>query len=259
MCRLPKLRRSITYLFGLACGMYQNRFYTEMLLAAADVSPTEAKSINYRGKARTLSASNFTFQVTGQNGPIGKAIDYKGLPFYLGKHAFFRINACNYCRDVFAEAADACYMDAWLPEYQEDLKGNSLVLVRNPAVQSLFEDARTGGSLAIDSIPIAKVIQSQKGHVHRKREAISMRMGTRETVPGRDNHHGFLQRSAWWLQKRTQGRSKRAWARYGRYGLTVFWLAMLDLLMLQETLDWTSRIAHMPQRLWRKVHTFTRG
>jgi hypothetical protein len=38
----------------------------------------------------------------------------------------------------------------------------------------------------------------------------------------------------WYLERRTQRRSKIAWAKYGRkYGLLAFWLSITDVLVLQ--------------------------
>ena len=32
-------------------------------------------------------------------------------------NGYFQLPGCSHCDDIFAECADAVFMDAWLPEY----------------------------------------------------------------------------------------------------------------------------------------------
>lgn len=43
-----RLRKRVSFVFGLACGMYQNTFYTEMLLDVSGVDRDTIESIEYR-------------------------------------------------------------------------------------------------------------------------------------------------------------------------------------------------------------------
>ena len=253
MNRLPKLREAIAYVFGLACGMYQNRFYTELLLATTGVAAGEPKRINYRAKATSGSASNFNFQVTGSDGPIGKKVPYQGLPYYLGKNGFFRINACNYCMDVFADTGDACFMDAWLPECRQDLLGNSLVVVRNPALLVLFAEAQRAGTLTLNAIPIEKAVQSQKGHVLRKRQLIDIRLGKKNG--GLTKSIQLLPaRLEWRLQYAVQQKSKTVWTEAREHGAQVsFWRAMRPLTVLVSVQQFFSRVVGLTLRVTNKA------
>lgn len=232
MKRVPAIGRSVRYLFGLACGMYQNRFYTELLCDASGIHPRHANRIQYRIKARVGMASNYRFQVTAHNGQEGKTIEYQGLPYYLGRNAFFRVNACNYCRDVFAEAADACFMDAWLPEYQPHLQGASIVLVRNPNLLPLLDLKSDRAGLCLNQIGIERVITSQRGHVRRKRYLLDMRQGKHvDPVSGR--RFSVSDRLAWLIQWRVQTRSKLVWASLaGHHGYQEFMRSVWDLRFL---------------------------
>lgn len=226
----PRVARSLCYVLGLACGMYQNRMYTELLVAKAGVTASDSASLSYRVKPAEGPANNYGFQVTTRDGKVLPVIPYRGLPHFLGVNAFFRLNACNYCMDVFAEAADACFMDAWLPGYREDARGTSLVLVRNPRLAEVLATmAASVPGVVTEPISIEEVAASQRGHVRRKRQLITMRTGHQSSSAR------WSEKLDWWLQRRTQQRSKWAWARFGRrYGLGAFWLAMADICALQK-------------------------
>jgi len=164
---VPKLKNKVPFVLGLACGMYQNTFYTEMLLTSSGIDYRNVTKIEYRRKSDGAPPSDYRFQGTDNRGP-GEELAYHGLPYYLGSNAFFRLNACNFCMDVFAETADACFMDAWLPEYSKEAKGTSLVVIRNKLLNDLFQHGNLENTIYIAPIAPEKVIASQSGHVRRK-------------------------------------------------------------------------------------------
>jgi hypothetical protein len=89
---------------------------------------------------------------------------------------YFTLNACNFCDDIFSELADAAFMDAWLPEYSQDWRGTSIVLVRAPDIQKLIEAGQTTNELTLTPLAIERVIQSQAGVVFQKRKKLSDRL-----------------------------------------------------------------------------------
>ena len=52
----------------------------------------------------------------------------RGLFGYLWVNEVGGLRSCLFCDDVFAELADATFMDAWLPEYAADRCGTNLVI-----------------------------------------------------------------------------------------------------------------------------------
>jgi len=245
----PRLRKRVPFVLGMACGMYQNTFYTEILLSQSGVDREHIENIEYRRKSGGGTPSDYRFRGTDNRGP-GREIPYHGLPFYLGIHAFFRLNACNFCMDVFAEAADACFMDAWLPVYRQETKGTSLVVLRNSELSELFYQGQSVGELHLEEIDPKEVVLSQRGHVRRKRELIYMR---REVQVPKDAiliKPTIMEKVNWWLEKRTQTRSKRAWAEYGRkYGRFTFWLALSDVLLMQNMIKYATKTVTLPNRI----------
>ncbi len=215
---MPKVARNFRYQLGLACGGYQNRSYTELLLAAGGIDRRAPRRIHYRGKDPARRAIDYFFQAEDSAGRPGRRLHNGGLPGFLGLNGYFRMNACNHCRDVFAEAADACFMDAWLPEYMRDARGTSLVLLRNPELAAILEEGREAGEIALAPLPVEKVLASQAGVVARKRGKPASGIGAR-----------LRER----LKQRSQERSKRAWTRWGGRHRAFFWLAMADLVIPQ--------------------------
>lgn len=233
MRTLPKLERSIVYVMGLACGMYQNRMYTELLARASGVAPNHVKSVRYRVKSQGESASNYGFVAEAMDGTSGKVVPYQGLPLRLGRNGYFRCNACNFCTDVFAENADACFMDAWLPEYMSESCGTSLVIARSKSMSRHLEGLIASGKASAQEIDIEQVILSQRGQVRRKRRLIAMRLNDGAPLM---NQSTIRDRFEWWLQRRIQQRSRLAWANYGNpHGLIAFHAAMLHLILIQQS------------------------
>ena len=246
------LRKRIPFVFGLVCGMYQNTFYTEMLLAKSGVDRKHIVNIQYRRKSDSAPPSDYRFRGT-DNRRHGKEIPYRGLPYYLGKNAYFRLNACNFCMDVFAETADACFMDAWLPAYRQEPKGTSLVVIRNREVSELFQQGLGEGEIWIDEISPEEVIASQGGHVRRKRELIYMRRGMREPDDTGRAKPTVVEKVNWLLQRRAQKRSKTAWANYGRkWGRFAFWVHMIDIMLTQSMLANMVKMISLSKRFIRK-------
>lgn len=206
----PILKDKVKFVFGLACGMYQNVFYTDLLLAESGINKDEVASISYRVKSDIGPANNYGFQATDIKGKIGKLIPYKGLPYYLGKHAFFRQNACNFCMDVFAEAADACFMDAWLPCFRLVPEGTSLIVIRNKNLSELFLQDESYAEIQVNKIDLDEIVQSQKGHVRRKREIINIRNKT-NNYKNNNKILFLIERINWLTQSYLQHTSKFVW------------------------------------------------
>lgn len=89
---------------------------------------------------------------------------------------YFTPNACNFCDDSFAELADVCFMDVWLPEYSADWRGHSIILVRKNSLSKMLKKASENNSISIKPLSIAKVIKSQTGVLKSKRADMNQRV-----------------------------------------------------------------------------------
>jgi|MTBAKSStandDraft_1061840.scaffolds.fasta_scaffold08850_4 coenzyme F420-reducing hydrogenase beta subunit len=247
---LKHLRSRIPVVLGTACGMYQNTFYTELLAEQSGIPHKQLGEIRYRIKNANRPPNDYAFQAKDKKGSLGAELHYRGLPCFLGRHAFFRFNACNFCKDVFAEAADAVFMDAWLPAYRHDPRGTSFVVIRNAELNDMLLQGQSVGGVQIKQISPEDIVLSQKGHKRRKRELIYMRQKVQELMNVSITKPTMAEKMNWWLQRRIQRRSKTAWAKYGRkYGRFAFWLALTDLLLMLNVIKYVQKLSNLPKRL----------
>lgn len=210
-----KLKERITVLIGLVCGQMKSKHYTTYLSELANASG-KLQRVNYRGKSPDKPASNFCFHCINQENTEGKVFWNDGVS-EAWTNRWFTPNPCNYCDDVFAELADVALMDAWLPEYSNDSRGTSLMLVRSPAILNLVHEATANDKVNISNIPVDKVIQSQVGVLNVKRKLLSYRLYlvTRRSliVPNKrvnpSKKIGFLNQKEVELKMRMQEKSKQ--------------------------------------------------
>jgi hypothetical protein len=91
-------------------------------------------------------------------------------------HALFQLQACDFCDDIFAETADICFGDAWLPQYEGEWRGTNVVLCRSEKLQPLLDDGLARGTITIEPITVADAAQSQAGNFRHRREGLSLRL-----------------------------------------------------------------------------------
>jgi coenzyme F420 hydrogenase subunit beta len=209
--RNKKLREQIVVTIGLTCGQLKSRHFTDYVAALAGVRG-EVTGVRYRGKSPDRPASNFYFSFTTADGEERKIFWTEGIS-EAWTNRWFTPAACNYCDDVFAECADVTCMDAWLPEYSQDSRGTSLVLVRSPAVREVVERGR---EVRLDSIPVERVIQSQAGVVAVKRRHLACRLyldpqgvPEKRVAPGRPKNPFLRQEVV--LKERMRALSRDLW------------------------------------------------
>jgi len=169
----PLLKQRIRFVLGLVCGQLKSSFYTRYIASLAGVDGP-LKHCFYRKKDTNQPANNFTFTCEGVSGKTGSIRWNEGVA-QVWTSRWFTPLACNFCDDVFAELADATFMDAWLPQYAQDPKGTGLVLVRNPEIRSLLEET-IGEGTSLEHISIEDIIRSQAGVVAIKRKHLAYRL-----------------------------------------------------------------------------------
>ena len=161
-----KLQASIRLIIGLVCGQMKSRHFVEYLCHKSGLSGYPS-SISFRHKRLDRPANDIAFRFVWENHrslDIGRT---EGVARLWGER-WFTLEACDYCDDVFAECADAAFMDAWLPEYAADPRGHSLLLVRNPMLLPIVNPARNTG-LSLEPINPQAILASQAGVIHQKR------------------------------------------------------------------------------------------
>ncbi|WP_221250097.1 Coenzyme F420 hydrogenase/dehydrogenase, beta subunit C-terminal domain [Desulfuromonas versatilis] len=260
---LPRLRRRIVYTLGLTCGHMPNRLYTEYLASISGIPPGHLASAKYRLKENTGRAGNFKFQAVAKNGCVGVAIPFSKIS-NIWSDGYFQVNACNYCDDVFAEVADATFMDAWLPEYSHDPQGHSLIVVRHSALIPIFDEGVRAGGCHLKSLPVSKIVESQSGVIENKRTLLGARLHAaskrgchvpvKRSVPDAYTYRRFRRKVE--TQFAIQEASKGLWPILGPRYLFAYRLYLWTLslpLKLGRTSDRALRVLKSPSLLLRFI------
>ncbi len=172
--RNKKLRERVVVTVGLVCGQLKSKNYAAYLAALTGLKGMPIK-VSFRGKDLEQPAWNYYFSCTNKDG-TGCCLCRDESTTEVWENRWFTLNACNYCDDIFAECADATFMDAWLPEYSKDSQGTNLVLVRSPLVQEVVEQGCRSREIHLDPLPIGRVVQSQAWVVATKRRHLAYRL-----------------------------------------------------------------------------------
>ena len=158
-----KLRDRIHVVLGLVCGKQQSKYYAQRVSRMAGMTEPPV-SVCFRNKREGIPATNIIFSAFSNNDTKSEIQGTDGVS-KLWTDGVYTLKSCYYCDDVFAECADASFMDAWLPEYFRDSKGTSLVIIRKPEIV-LQEDT-------LHEIPIDQIIRSQQGALFAKRDGLA--------------------------------------------------------------------------------------
>lgn len=183
---LPKLAERIVLVLGLVCGQMKSRGFTDYLVRASGLAPREVTRVRYRCKVADGTANDFEFHAMTPEGTriLPRRSSAYNTTWMTGQ---FKLRACDFCDDAFAEAADAALMDAWAPAYAKDPLGTSIVLTRSAQVEELIDGGTQRSELSLAPYSIERVIEGQSGVLIPKRRLLSNRLwlahGSGDRVP----------------------------------------------------------------------------
>lgn len=264
MRKIPVLRRSIRYTFGLVCGHLPNAFYTEYLARLSGCEAGDIGSVSYRGKNPSGPANNFLFRAASKSGHLGQPVPFYGAISSAWVSRQFQLNACNFCDDLFAEVADASFMDAWLPEYMADPQGHSIVTLRNPEVMAVLERGQQLGGCSFERIAVEKVAASQETQWEGK----SARLQVQMALAKRQNKKipplrrvpklglNYILGAKVLLQNSLQELSKRCWVEKRGEALDKYVSGInrhIFLLSVISNVERVLRVVKDPVRIYRKL------
>jgi coenzyme F420 hydrogenase subunit beta len=179
--KIPKLKRRIKYVLGLTCGHQCSRYFAEYICSMGGGDPSGLREIVFRTKDLSQPASNhgIRFRSGAGRNEVSKQVFWRDGAGFAYSTGYFQLPGCFYCDDVFAECADAVFMDAWLREYIKDPGGTNLFLVRNIQMNKMVKSEIGKVRIAVRNLPINKIICSQRDALDQKRKQIS----TKDTTP----------------------------------------------------------------------------
>lgn len=171
--KYKRLDRKLRFSFSLVCGQLPNAAYTELLSSCSGLNESDLGTVDYRNKENTTSASNYVFVPEDKSGNKGQPLYWVEQPSYLWENSFFIHTACRFCDDLYGRTADAVFMDAWLPGISQKPEGHSLVVIRDPEIDAVFQQGKAAGLCEISPVSIDDVLTSQRTQIIKKTEMLS--------------------------------------------------------------------------------------
>lgn len=174
--RMPRLKKNIPVVLGLVCGQQRGKGLAEYLVRRAGLPMESVRRISFREKRETQPASSSHFAVWTDEDIFPRCVERNDGYNLAWGQSYFKQDACNYCDDIFAELADAVFMDAWLPGFHEDPRGTSIVTARSPLCRDLLFSGMQSGALRMTPLDIRQVIRSQEGCLRLKRDGAALQI-----------------------------------------------------------------------------------
>ncbi len=176
----PILRQRIKFTVAIVCGHMKSSLWTEMLAWYAGVSPGNIKEFRHRSKLEdpSFEIRKYLFFVKSVSGGQ-RVLDSADVPGGKFNSGAFMANACNYCDDVVGETADISLGDAWLPRYETDKLGNSLIVCRNKLLDQILQDGQASGELLLSQCTPKDALWAQAGGFRQRGEGLAYRLSLR--------------------------------------------------------------------------------
>lgn len=162
----PDLANRILFHVGIFCGGTPNFLATEYMLRRLNIRVEEVKRIAYRGEGWPGKLL-IELKDMHNNRKSSFLLPY---PDYVARYAFrsFLPYRCTLCADGFSNFADVSCGDPWLPEYEGDNLGNSLIVTRNNIGERLIRGAYDEGKIQITKIKRTRALHAQKDLIQLK-------------------------------------------------------------------------------------------
>lgn len=170
----PIFRKRIVFTIGIICGGLKSAFFSDYLADKAG-SHTGYLSPRFRVKDPSSSANDYSYQCIDERTEDLKKIKMRSVGDMWGS-GYFKALACDVCDDVTTELADVSLGDAWLPEYQNDGKGQNVIVTRSKLADDLIREGIRSGSLAVTPLPLRDFLRSQRGSFNHRHIALKYRL-----------------------------------------------------------------------------------
>lgn len=196
-------RRAIAFTVGLICGHQKSTKYVEAIAWEHGIRPGSLRSVDFRKKLEGKPADEYITELTAQTDDGEVVLTKEASEVFVSSwsHGFFKSKFSDFTDDLFNETADVALGDAWLPQYSNDHRGTSLVIVRNPVIAELIRGGIASGDLKLETLSSDEVIRSQPGLVRHAFDELPYRLF-------RANRRGD-----WTPRKRLQASNDLPWTR----------------------------------------------
>lgn len=256
-----KLKNRIIYSVGLVCGQLKNKNFTDYISKLSGMKD-KINEVSYRNNSGDQPANNFYYYFNNNN--KNSQIYWSGGISKVWTNRWFTYNSCSFCDDTFAELADVTLMDAWLPEFTFDYKGNNLLVVRNKEIDNILSIGKNNNKIKLDDIDAEKVIKSQQGVIDIKRKKLSYRLALAEEnygfVPNKraeaSKNIDFFSKKEIEYKDKMQKESKKKWEKFKNNEISFdeFENEMDEILNGLSNWIRFRKLISLPKRVTRKIY-----
>ena len=179
-CEDEVIKSRIKYTFGIICGGMKSANQSKIIGWQLGIKPENLVAIDFRRKHKDKPAGYKIYQVWSN---IDDKERYKDAGEIYGTDwgsGYFKPKACDYCDDVVGETADISFGDSWLPRFESDPRGTSLIIVRNTELLNLLERYFKSKKITLYDLTPEDVVKAQEGGFRQRRDALSYRIAKKE-------------------------------------------------------------------------------
>jgi coenzyme F420 hydrogenase subunit beta len=160
------LRDKIVLHIGLFCNHTPNFLGTELYLKKVNVKKDEVIKLDYRGDGWPGFMSVYQKD--------GSTKNFTNYWSFASSYLFYP-ERCLMCNDGICELADISFGDAWLPEFQDDKIGTSIIVSKNEIGEKIIQEMVSKNKINLSSIHVKKVMKSQSEMIYFKKKNIKAR------------------------------------------------------------------------------------
>ncbi|WP_321996241.1 Coenzyme F420 hydrogenase/dehydrogenase, beta subunit C-terminal domain [Draconibacterium orientale] len=158
----PILKEQIPFLVGIICGGIKSNFFSEYLASKMGVEKQNIRNPQFRIKDLKSTAGDYSYGCIDKSNNQKRQIKMRSVGDMWGT-GIFKANACDFCDDVTTELADISLGDAWIPPYNKDGQGTSIIVTRSPIADQLIKSGIKNRTLTVEPLELNSFLASQQG------------------------------------------------------------------------------------------------
>lgn len=227
-----KFKEHIFAYWGLYCSSGRTFNLTDYVLKQRGIAKQDIRYFAYRDEG-CLGSLVVKYQPDGksvmeatdssfQNAPSNSERVYKErYGSYYNLRSFFIPRRCHFCIDHSAELSDISFGDIHIKPYSDDTIGVNSVIVRNPEMDNILQQAVKDGVIVLDELPVETLVASQKMAKVKKTKYDSLvywgkKLGMKVPQYGMEHQHkmGFVKSMLYLMNLNVQyivGHHKLSW------------------------------------------------
>ena len=160
------IRNRIVFTVGLICGHQKSSKFAEYMASQLGVKSQDVLDIDFRFKLEGRPADQYGIKIDYMfdeqlKSVVAPKTELKGQDW---GHGFFKQVSSDFSNDVFNETADIVLGDAWLPEFRNEWRGTSILVVRSIAAQNVIDEALQNGEIELTTAGVDEIYASQAPH-----------------------------------------------------------------------------------------------